>query len=409
MNDTTAVAGTEARQVSAIVASQREMAEVQAAMVMAKRFPRDTIRVLDRIVQAFARPELAEKAQYQYARGGNDISGPSIRALEAIAQLWGNVQSGVRELEQRDGESTVEAYAWDLESGFRDSKVFQVAHIRDTKKGSYELTDGRDIYELIANQGARRKRACLQAVIPVDVVEAAMHQADVTLNTKAEVTPERLKEMLEAFTPFGVTREMIEARIQRRLEALTPALLVNLRKICNSLRDGMSAAADWFDVATPKTQEINKGIRSEQEGGARDGPPERLIASNPPPTGARLNAIVAAVAAGDYETVQRLRMQNVMPDSAPAPTATPGEMPAAAQSKKSTPPKSKPPTLPTAGVDDGPAPSEQFVADRIRKAGNPDDIYGALALRHKAMGPEVYKRLSEAARERLAALGYEAV
>jgi len=113
MNDTTAVAGTEARQVSAIVASQREMAEVQAAMVMAKRFPRDTIRVLDRIVQAFARPELAEKAQYQYARGGNDISGPSIRALEAIAQLWGNVQSGVRELEQRDGESTVEAYAWD--------------------------------------------------------------------------------------------------------------------------------------------------------------------------------------------------------------------------------------------------------------------------------------------------------
>ena len=32
-----------------------------------------------------------------------------------MAQAWGNMQFGIRELDQRNGESTVQAFAWDVE------------------------------------------------------------------------------------------------------------------------------------------------------------------------------------------------------------------------------------------------------------------------------------------------------
>lgn len=227
--------------------SQREMQEVQAMMVIAKRFPRDQIEAMDRILQACARPTLAEGALYSYSRGGSEVTGPSIRLAEAIAQTWGNLQFGIRELDQRNGESTVEAFAWDLETNTRQVKVFQVPHVRHTRQGQKKLEDPRDIYELVANQGARRLRACILGVIPGDVIESAVKQCDVTLKTSADTSPEAVKKMVEAFEPFGVSKEMIEKRIQRRIDAVTPALMVQMKKIYASLRDGMSGPSDWFD------------------------------------------------------------------------------------------------------------------------------------------------------------------
>lgn len=243
-----AVAAPAPTAVSAAVAQEREIAEVQAAMIIAKRFPRDQRDAMDRVLMACARPTLAEAALYSYSRGGQEVTGPSIRLAEAMAQAWGNLQVGVRELEQRDGESTVEAYAWDLETNLRQSKVFQVAHERHTRQGTKKLTDPRDIYELVANQGARRLRACILAAIPGDVTEAAVRQCDVTLRNRVELTPERIKAMLDLFATYGVTKEQIEKRIQRHLDSITPGLFLQLGKIANSLRDGMSQPGDWFET-----------------------------------------------------------------------------------------------------------------------------------------------------------------
>ena len=229
------------------IAASREMAEVQAAVVMARRFPRDEIRAVEKIRNACSRPTLAESAVYQYSRGGSDVSGPSIRLAEAIASAWGNLQFGVREVEQRNGESTCEAFAWDVESNTRVVKSFKVSHIRHTKKGDTMLTDPRDIYEMVANQGARRVRACILGIIPGDVVEDAVRQCETTLNAKADTTPEGLKKVADAFAEYGVTVKQLEARIQRRWDSITAAQIVGLRKIIVSLRDGMSKPEDWFE------------------------------------------------------------------------------------------------------------------------------------------------------------------
>lgn len=228
---------------------QREVAEVQAMAVMAKQFPRDEKGAMDRILNACTRPSLADAAVYEYARGGTQVTGPSIRLAEEIARQWGNLVCGVTELARHGSTSECLAYAMDLQTNFRDEKRFQVKHWRDTRQGGYAITEERDIYELIANYGARRKRACILAIIPGDVVEEAVKQCEVTLATQVKVTPERIKNMLEAFAEkYGVTKEQIEKRIQRHLDAITPALFVRLNAIFNSLKDGMSKPGDWFDM-----------------------------------------------------------------------------------------------------------------------------------------------------------------
>jgi hypothetical protein len=248
---------------SAAALAQREIAEIQAGMVIAQRFPRNERKALDKILTNCQRAGLAEDATYEYARGGTPVTGASIRLAEELARSWGNIWCGVTELSRANGVSECLAYAWDLETGFRDEKRFQVRHWRDTRSGGKAITEERDIYEIVANMGARRKRACILAVIPSDVQEAALTQCEMTLKTKAEVTPERLRSLLEKFATYNVTREMIEKRIQRGLDAMQPAQLLGLGRIYNSMKDGMSTAADWFDMPAaaqptegdkPKTQ-----------------------------------------------------------------------------------------------------------------------------------------------------------
>ena len=82
--------------------STREAQEVQAAVFMAKRFPRNENEALARILRACDRVGLATKAVYSYPKGGSKVSGPSVRLAEAMAQAWGNIQSGVVELEQAE-------------------------------------------------------------------------------------------------------------------------------------------------------------------------------------------------------------------------------------------------------------------------------------------------------------------
>jgi hypothetical protein len=237
---------------------QRSIAEVQARMIIARSNPRDPRKCMDLILQDCTRPTLAEKSLYQYSKGGSSISGPSIRLAEAIAQRWGNIASGIKEMSRAGGYSECVAYAWDLETGFYDERQYQVRHWRDTRQGGHPITDEREIYELIANYGQRRKRAVLLTVIPGDVTEAAQEQCEATLHTTADTSPEALARMAAAFEQFGVTKTQIEKRCQCRLEAIRPAQVVQLRKIFASLKDEMSEPSDWFDAPNGAWAELDK-------------------------------------------------------------------------------------------------------------------------------------------------------
>jgi len=238
---------------SADAVAVRIAKEVEGAMIVAKRFPRDEYVCADRIKKAMSRPRLAEKAEYEFPRGGSKVSGASVHALRAVKAAWGNIQSGWVEIERKLGQSTVIAYAMDLETNARAEITFQVRHMRDTKQGPKPLTDERDIYEMVANVAARRERKCLQDIIPADIVDDAVDAARATLRGQSkEPIADRIKKMVGAFSEYGVTIPAIERRLGHKLDAISENKLAELRRVFTSLHDGVGKPEDFFDLAEPK-------------------------------------------------------------------------------------------------------------------------------------------------------------
>lgn len=125
--------------------------EVQAKVISAKRFPRDMVRARARIMEECKSLTLAEDAEWKFPRGGEVLSGPSIRIAEVVVRNYGNMTFGVRELERRNGSSLAQAFCWDLEMNVSSEKDFEVPHEMKAYGKIKKLTDPRDIYELVAN------------------------------------------------------------------------------------------------------------------------------------------------------------------------------------------------------------------------------------------------------------------
>ncbi len=241
------------------IAQARHAQEVQAAMIAARQWPRDQFAAAARIMHACQRVGLAEVAMYAYPRGGQTVTGPSIRLAEVLAQNWCNIDYGVMEISQRDGESDMLAFAWDLETNVRCQKLFTVKHQRFSRKGLTDLEDPRDIYEMTANLGSRRLRACILSVIPKDVQDDAVRECEKTLSGQGgKSLKERLKGMVKVFDEHGVSVEMIERRLGHKLEATNETELVSLRKIYTSIKDGMSARDEWFQVKFADEMEVEE-------------------------------------------------------------------------------------------------------------------------------------------------------
>lgn len=266
------------RSATAEMVVSRQAQEVQAAMVIAKKFPRDEVDSYNRIMRSCQRKSLAEQSMYEYPRGGTKVTGPSIRLAEAMAQNWGNIDFGIIELEQKKGESQVMAYAWDLETNTRQTKIFSVPHVRETKKGNVALTEPRDIYEMVANQGARRLRACILGIIPGDVQDAAIEQCKETLK-KGEKEPliDRVRKMAKAFEDaYSVTLPMIEKYLGCNSDAFSENDFIRLKNVYKSLRDGMAKREDYFEIAAPADQKEavdpfgDKEKEKDQSGGQQE-------------------------------------------------------------------------------------------------------------------------------------------
>jgi hypothetical protein len=242
----------------------RQAQEVQAAVVMAKRFPRDWVEVERKLIQSCKRPKLAEIAIYEYPRGGTKVTGPSIRLAEAAAQAMGNIDFGWTEIQRLEDESICTAYAWDIENNIRRATTFTVPHYRDKtdpktkQKIKVRLTDDRDIYEMCANQASRRMRGCILQVVPGDLVDLAISECEKTLKANLGTVQEQAAKWAKVFEKeYGVKPESIMRYLGSRPETWTQNDMFRLRKLYNALRDNMTTVEEAFPemAAKPLTKE----------------------------------------------------------------------------------------------------------------------------------------------------------
>ena len=260
---------------------QRAKSETEAMLAYAAARPRNELESLESIQNSCQRPGLAANCEYCFSRGGTEIIGANIDLLVVIAGHWRNLEFGFRELSQRPGvggkpgESVVESFAWDVEKNVRTRRQFTVPHAMGTKRGPKILTDPTDIYYHIANQAQRRVRTCLENIVPKDIVESAREECHKTMLIHDPVTPEKIKAMLEWFEEQGVAKGAIEAFLQRRMDAITPAQLQKMRRIVRSIKDGLSEPKDWFELDVEPDQSVSDKAKAAMRKTAKKKPAKK--------------------------------------------------------------------------------------------------------------------------------------
>jgi len=221
---TSPVAGPDRVGQATAVEQSRAVAEVQAAIYVARQFPRSVSTARGAIQSACQSMALAGKAFYRFPRAGGAVSGSSIHLAKALAGAWGNIQFGVSEMRRDDDhkQSEMQAWAWDVEANTRHVLTFIVPHARFAKGKVEALVDLRDIYENNANNGARRLREAIFAVIPDWFVEEAEELCRETLNKgDGKPLPERIAGAIKVFDSLGVAKERLELKLGRPSEQWT--------------------------------------------------------------------------------------------------------------------------------------------------------------------------------------------
>lgn len=233
------------------IEQSRAVAEVQAAAVLAREFPRDVAAANRAMRQACDQISLAERAFFRFARAGSQVTGPSIHLARELARCWGNIQYGISELHRDDveGMSEMVAFAWDVETNTRSSSGFLVPHRRMTKRGAVALVDPRDVYENNANNASRRVREAIYAVLPRWFSEDAQDRCRATLERGPGDAPfdKQVADLIGAFDGLGVSVAQLERKLARKSGQWTGQDLATLRIIGKSISTGETTTGDEFE------------------------------------------------------------------------------------------------------------------------------------------------------------------
>ena len=258
------------------VEQSRAAAEVQAAVVVAQQCPRDITAAIAEVEQVCKQRTLADRAFYSFRRAGSTVSGPTVHLARELARCWGNVQYGLVELRRDDeyGQSEMQAFAWDVQKNSRVSSTFIVPHRRDTKDGPKPLTDMRDIYESNANNGSRRVREAIFAVLPAWFVEKGVETCRATLRDGGGVPlPERISQAVKAFEALGVTVDRIETKFGRPSAKWTEHDVSELGILYQSIDRRELTVDEAFPPPRVTVDEIDRADQDATAGaGEGDGP-----------------------------------------------------------------------------------------------------------------------------------------
>jgi len=252
------------------IESSRAQREIEGRIILARKFPRDIGIVRDKTLAACRIVSFAEKALYQYSRKDGDgrkviIKGASIRLGEEMAKAMTNFSYGMREMDSGDDWTEVQSFAWDIESNVSETRDFKVMHYRKAGVSIRKITDPRDVYEMVANMGSRRMRACILALVPYYIQEEAITECDKTVmgTIAGKAGSKRAKKMLDAFAELKISEAVIEAKYKKKLKNFSPSDYSDLVSIFNSLKDGIGKPWDYFDVEPERESEVGKEVQKD--------------------------------------------------------------------------------------------------------------------------------------------------
>jgi hypothetical protein len=242
------------------VEQARAVAEVQAAVIVAQQNPRDMDRALADMRDACGRMALAERAFYRVPNRGE---GPSVHLARELIRIWGNADYGVRELRRDDaeGESEIQAFAWDQQTNVRSTRSFINPHARMASKARQRLVDLTDIYLSNQNVGARAVRECIMSTLPTWFVEEAVALCRQTLeHGEGEPLHDRVRKATLKYEEIGVVLGQLEEKLGRKADKWTAQDVAQLGVIFQSIGRGETTKDEEFPPKRVTAAEITGNV-----------------------------------------------------------------------------------------------------------------------------------------------------
>lgn len=253
------------RELSTSAMAAEKEAEVKAAIISARQFPRSEDDAFVRLMRSCERSSFAADVCYEYPRGGTDIKGPSVKLAREAARIWGNIRYGQSIVADDDDSRTIRGEAWDCETNTRVTAedTFAKKIWRKNKRGGggeWVTPDERDLRELTNRRGAILVRNCILQLLPPDLIEDAVRRADSTNASEVAKDPERhRKQVTESFASIGVPVRELEQFLGLPIGQASPAQLQRLRDVYKSIRDGNSSWVDYKPKGDPQPPASNGG------------------------------------------------------------------------------------------------------------------------------------------------------
>lgn len=273
VDETTGLVTTDPSQLPALseanVPAAREVAsvfaEMKAAIMLAKEYPRDENAAWQRIMDSMRRLTLAEKAAYKFPRGGSQIEGPTAALARSIARLWGNIRYGFYQVKSNDYQIHLRGFAWDLETGAKTEMddTFKPLIQRKVGKGDNATTkwvtpDERDLRELVNRRGSILERNCILKILPPDFVEDAMAEAKRTIAGKIKDVKGEIKKLIMDYSAIGVTVDMLVDYLGYQSDQWGPDQIADLKMVLNSIKDGVAKRDEYFPSSKDEKPPVTK-------------------------------------------------------------------------------------------------------------------------------------------------------
>jgi len=254
----------------------RALVEIQSAITIAKRFPRDELSAFAKLMETCKRPTFAKKARYKFPRGGKPVVGPSINLANTAAQCWGNIRSGFTIVPTDDDELWIQLEAW-----AHDAQTNVWKYVSDRfpnkiqRRDGWVVPDERDRRELVNRRASLAVRNAILQVLPFDLIEDACDRCEETSSAKAsgDLKANRkatIKKLLLAFDEeYAVSQEMLERKLGHGVADIDAGELTELREVFLSLKDGNSSRADHFVVPSAEAVAADE-LNDEVEAAGKD-------------------------------------------------------------------------------------------------------------------------------------------
>jgi hypothetical protein len=226
--------------------------EIDMQIATAKRYPRDTKRVLERIRESATEDiTIAQECFYSLPRDGKSVEGISVRMAEIMAGAWGNLRVQTRVIGNDGKTITAQGICHDLETNVAVS-----VEVKRSIVNKYGKTYSEDMQVTTGNAAsAIAFRNAVLKIIPKATTNKTIEEVKKVAMGKMKDLKTSREQCVEVFKQFKVTEEMLCELLEvEKISDINQEQLFTLRGLYNAIKEGTTTIEEAFQDVRSKSQ-----------------------------------------------------------------------------------------------------------------------------------------------------------